>query len=569
MKKDNFEAYPVREVSSIRELAESSAALFPDNTAFLRKNGEEIEQITYSRSHEEMKALATWLNSQGLEGKKIAVIGKNSYEWSLSYLAVVSGCGVIVPFDKELKPEEVAYLAKDSGISAILYSNDAAESVAAVDPAVLRLPMESFPDYLEKGRALLAAGDTSYENHSVDPNAMSILIYTSGTTGLAKGVMLSQANIAFDIVSVLKHVKLNESDRTLSLLPLHHTYQCMAGFLAFYYAGASIAFSEGIRHLQEDFIRFQPTVFIAVPLILESFLKAIRKKYGQLFAGNAVYQTQKTLSSLFKKAAPGLSRSIFTSVNKAFGGKMRAVLCGAASLSPEVFRAYESFGLAVYVGYGLTETSPVCLMHNDRYSSPHDVGFPIEGLSAKLVDLNEEGVGELVVKGPNVMLGYYNNPEETDRVLKDGWFYTGDLARYNKNGTYSITGRIKSMIVIQSGKKIFPEELEYYLEQSRFVKESLVFGHEAEDGTVQVAASIYPDYQKIDEELGKHKPDADSPEYREKVMEIITRAVRDVNRRVPHFKCIRKIIVKKTEFEKTTTRKIKRVKINYEEEENS
>lgn len=569
MKKKQNELHPVREVASIRELVESSVTLFPENIAFLRKKDGEIETISFARTYQEMTAFATYLNSRGLQNKKIAVIGKNSYEWSLTYLAVLSGCGIIVPLDKELKPEEVAYLAKDSGISAIVYSADVKTSVDAVDSAVMRIPMEALPGCIAEGEALLAAGDTSYRDHTVDPYALGVLIYTSGTTGLAKGVMLSQNNITSNIIGVLKRVKVNEDDRTLSLLPLHHTYQCMAGFLAFFYAGASIAFSEGIRHIQEDFSCFQPTVFIAVPLILESFLRAVRKKYGQLFGGNAVYQTQKTISTLFKKAAPGLSRSIFTSVTKAFGGRMRAVLCGAASLSPEVFRAYESFGLTVYVGYGLTETAPVCLMHNDSYSSPYDVGYPIEGVSAKLMDVNEEGVGELAIKGPNVMLGYYNNPEETARVLQDGWFYTGDLARYNKNGTYSITGRIKSMIVIQSGKKIFPEELEFYLEQNRFVKESLVFGHEDEDGSVQVAASIYPNYEKIDAELGKHRPDPDSPEYREKVMEIMTRVVRDVNRRVPHFKCIRKIIVKKTEFEKTTTRKIKRVVTNYQDEENS
>ena len=402
-------------------------------------------------------------------------------------------------------------------------------------------------------------------NSTVTPDDVACIIFTSGTTSLPKGVMLSQTNIVFDILGTLKRVRVYETDLTLSLLPLHHTYQSMSGFLAFIYSGACIAFTESIRHLQQDMQDFKPTVFIAVPLILESFLKALHKKYAPIFAGNAVFRTQKTLSALFKKASPAVSRSIFSSVTKAFGGRMRAVLCGAAALSPEVFREYESFGLRVYVGYGLTETSPVSIMHNDFYNSPYDVGCPIEGVFAKLVDLNEEGVGELVLQGPNVMLGYYNNPKETDKVLKDGWFHTGDLARINKNGSYSITGRIKSMIVIQSGKKIFPEELEYLLELNKLVKESLVFGHTAEDGTVQVAASIYPDYDKLKEEMGKNAPEEGTPEYSEKVMEIMTNVVREVNRKVPHFKCIRKIVIKKTEFEKTTTRKIKRIQSNYEQ----
>ncbi|MBQ7364237.1 MAG: AMP-binding protein [Clostridia bacterium] len=565
MKFDSSKVYDIREVSSIREILESSVALYPDNTAFLRKKDGAIEEISYTRMYNETVALATYFHMIGLGGKKIAVMGHNSYEWSITYLAVTCGTGVIVPFDKELKGEEIRYLAADSDIAAIVFSKDVEDKLSGIDRSVIRLPMENFDEYFEKGDYQLSLGDTAYRDYTFDPDAMSVLIYTSGTTGLAKGVMLSHTNIAFDVYSTLRRIRVYETDRTLSILPMHHTYQCMAGFLVFIYAGASIAFIDSIRHLQQDMITYQPTVFIAVPLVLESFLKAIQKKYAKIFAGNAVFKTQQALSSLFK-LAPGISKGIFTSVTKAFGGKMRAILCGAASLSPEIYRAYESFGLRVYVGYGLTETAPVSIVHNDFYTSPNDVGYPIDGVEAMLVNPNEDGVGELILRGKNVMLGYYNNPTETEKVLKDGWFYTGDLARINKNGSFSITGRIKSMIVIQSGKKIFPEELEYYLEQSPLIKESLVFGHEAEDGSVQVAASIFPDFEKLEAEMGKHRPDPDSEEYNAAVMEAITKLVRDVNRRVPHYKCIRKIIIKKTEFEKTSTRKIKRIASNYSEE---
>ncbi len=565
MKYNSSKLHTIREIESIRELFESSYELFPDNIAFLRKVNGEVEEITYSRAHSDTVAFATYLTGIGLNGKKIAVIGQNSYEWSITYLAVNCGVGVIVPFDKELKLDEISYLAKDAEIAAIVYSAETEEKLSGIDRAVIRIPMTQFSEYIEKGNRLIENGNTSYADYIVDPDALSVLIYTSGTTGLAKGVMLSQRNIAFDVHSVLLRIEVKETDRTLSILPMHHTYQCMAGFLSFIYAGAGIAFIDSIRHLQQDMLTYQPTVFIAVPLILESFLKAIQKKYAKIFAGNAVFKTQKAVASLFK-FTPGVSKGIFTSVTKAFGGKMRAILCGAASLSPEIYRTYESFGLRVYVGYGLTETAPVSIVHNDFYTSPYDVGYPIEGVEAMIVDQNEEGVGELILKGPNVMLGYYNNPTETDKVLKDGWFYTGDLAKQNKNGSFTITGRLKSMIVIQSGKKIFPEELEYYLEQSPLVKEVLVFGHEADDGSVQVAASIFPDFEKLEEEMGKNHPEAGTPEYREAVLEIITKLIRDVNRRVPHFKCIRKIIIKHSEFEKTSTRKIKRVASNFSED---
>ena len=566
MKYNANKRYEIRDIASIRDILESSHELFPDNVAFLRKKDDTVEEISYTRMYDETVALATYFHSIGLAHKKIAVIGQNSYEWSITYLAVTCGTGVIVPFDKELKPDEITYLSKDSGIAAIVYSDEVETKISGVDRSVIRLPMANFNEYFEKGYYLKSIGDTSYQAYEFDPTEMSVLIYTSGTTGLAKGVMLSQENIAFDVHSTLLRIRVYETDRTLSILPMHHTYQCMAGFLVFIYSGASIAFIDSVRHLQQDLVLYQPTVFIAVPLVLESFLKAIQKKYSKIFAGNAVFRAQKAVSSLFR-LAPAVSKGIFTSVTKALGGKMRAILCGAASLSPEIYRAYESFGLRVYVGYGLTETSPVSIVHNDFYTSPSDVGYPIEGVQAMLVDVNDEGVGELILKGKNVMLGYYNNPVETEKVLKDGWFYTGDLARINKNGSFSITGRIKSMIVIQSGKKIFPEELEYELEQSPLVKEVLVFGHEAEDGSVQVAASIFPDLDKIEAEMGKNRPERDSEEYKEKMLEIISKLVRDVNRRVPHYKCIRKIIIKKTEFEKTSTRKIKRVASNYTDAE--
>lgn len=558
--------YDVRDIYSIRELVESSAELYPDNPAFARRIGRDIEYISFSEAFSDIKALATYLNSLGLENSKIAVIGKNSYEWSVTYLAVCSGCGVIVPFDKELKNAEIEYLAKDSGISAIVYSDDVASKLTGLPERIIGVPMSSFAEALNRGRELMEDGDDSYSRHVVNPNGLGVLIYTSGTTGLAKGVMLSQRNICFDIMSVLRRVRVYEDDVTISLLPLHHTYQAMAGFLAFFYSGACIAFNESLRHLQDDMLLFRPTIFIAVPLLLESFLNGVKKKYSKVFGGKALYNTQMTLSGIFRKRSPGVSKAIFSSVNKAFGGRMRAILCGAAAISPEIFKEYESFGFRVYVGYGLTETSPVCIMHDDFYNSPYDTGYPILGLKVKLEDVNEDGIGELCVKGANVMLGYYNNPEQTAAVLKDGWFYTGDLARMNKNGSYTITGRLKSIIVARTGKKIFPEELEYYLEQSSFVKESLVYGLETDDD-VQVAACIFPDYDEIDRELGKNKPDDGSTEYYEAVKSLITGVVHEVNRKVPHFKCIQKITIRKTEFEKTTTRKIKRKsEVNYKEE---
>lgn len=559
MKKKNALVYDVREIDNLSELVKTSVAMYPDKTAFLtRSENNDIFEITYRTAGEEIANLGTFLIAHGMENKKIALIGKNSYEWAISYLAVTSGVGVIVPLDKELKAEEIRYLLSDSEAAAVLCSE---ECKTVIDSLELSIPAYCFADYItiiEEGRALREKGDTSYESHKVDSDAMAALIYTSGTTGLAKGVMLSGRNIVSNVVCVVKKTRIDPEDRNIALLPMHHTYECMSGFLAFFYSGASIAFPKSLRHLTEDLEIFRPTVFIAVPTLLEMVLKNLKKRYAEVFAGSAVYKAQLALAGIARHSSTKLSKQIFSAVHKAFGGRLRAILCGAAPLAPATYRDYASFGLDIYLGYGLTETSPVILMHNDFYSSPNDVGYPIVGVQVKLEDVNEDGVGELYVKGPNVMLGYYKDEAATAAVMKDGWFATGDLVRQNKNGSYTVTGRKKSMIVISSGKKVFPEELEFYLDQSAYIAESLVYGAEDENGEVVVTANIFPNFKAIIKSLGKKCPDENSEEFDAAVLKIITGEVRLVNRRLPQFRCIRRIVIKKNEFEKTTTRKIKR-----------
>jgi len=547
--------YNVPEVRDLREMMTRSAKEYAENTAFLFKRGERVIEITYDRAMHEMASLATYLNSLGLEGKKIAVIGKNSYEWSLTYLAVCCGVGVIVPIDKELKSHEIQNILDISKAAAVVYAPEIKKSLDECTGDFKRLSTSDFSEFKQIGQALLDAGDESYEQHRVDPDALGILLFTSGTTGVAKGVMLSQRNIMSDVISVRKVVSLSPEDRSLSVLPLHHTYECMAGFLTMLYSGASIAYNESLRTIPADLQRYSPTVFIGVPLLFENMLSGIVKKYKAIKGGGAVLAALKTLARTLGVEG---RRKLFTSVHKFFGGRLRRLICGAAALNPETFKTFELFGFEVHVGYGLTETSPVCIMHGDLYRSPYDIGKPLPGLSVKIVDPDKNGVGELAVKGDNVMLGYYENPAETAKVMYDGWFHTGDLAQQQKNGAFKIVGRCKNMIVVDNGKKVFPEELEYYLEEDQFVKEALVCSQTAGDGRVTVCARLFPDYETVNDALIEREIYPDDPGYADAVRDMMRDAVLRANHKLPHYKMVKLMAVRTVEFDKTTTRKIRR-----------
>ena len=565
MNKNNFNnfVYNVPEISSIRDLCDGSCERFPKNTAFAFRDGDGVREVTYEEVYDDVKAFASYLHSLGLEGKKIAVMGRNCYEWALTYLTVCAGVGVIVPLDKDLSADDIKYLIDDSETAAVVFMAGSEGKLAEINDGVIKLPASEMEKYVFEGKKLRTDGDRAYENHKVDPHALGILLYTSGTTGVSKGVMLSQYNICSNIVHVARRTAVYPYDRALSVLPLHHTYECMAGFLSFFYAGASIAYNNSLRQLQADFVLFKPTVFVAVPVLLEKLYSMIVKKYAKMKGGKAVLAVQRSLSKLVSKGEA--QRKIFATVNASLGGKLNRILCGAAALSPEAYHGYESFGYRVYVGYGLTETSPVCIMHHDGYRSADDIGYPLVGVNVKIVEPNAEGIGELAVKGPNVMLGYYKNPQATAEVIRDGWFYTGDLAKRLDNGAYKIMGRIKSMIVLENGKKVFPEEIEYYLNENKFVSESFVFGKET-DGATVVTASIIPDKEEIDEELKKSGELTDE-ERENRIKAIITSVVSEVNGKFAAYKAVKKIIIRKSDFIKTTTHKIKRLEEKNKEEE--
>lgn len=561
--------YDVRPISTLRELIETSALDHASRTAFVLKKQKQLTEVTYAAFLSDIKALSTILNAKGFEGKKIAVIGKNSYEWALTYLAVTSGVGVIVPVDKDLKKPEIENILSLSGSCAVIYSDELEKTIAEIELPLEKIAMSNFPALLAEGRETRESGNRSYEKHKIDPFALGILLYTSGTTGVAKGVMLSQFNICSNIVAVAKKVLVTPEDRTLSVLPLHHTYECMAGFLSILYAGGSISYMSGLAHLLSDFREYKPTVFVAVPLLLKTIHTSLIKKMKAVRGGGAYLAVGKALAAVSGPLSGKVAGTVFHSVHAAFGGRLRAILCGAAALDPDIQRDFERLGFRILCGYGLTETSPVCLMHNDFIHTPGTVGIPVNGLRAKIIEPNDEGIGELAVKGANVMLGYYNNPEATAEVIDaDGYFHTGDLVKRDAlTGEYTITGRIKNMIVIGNGKKIFPEEIEYLLEKCPAVSECMAYGSpsEKEENETVVTVKIFPNFAYLTEQgiIGAFDPEKASESENADTVKVLEGYFKnlikeDVNAHLPAYKAVRKIKLRYREFDKTSTRKIRR-----------
>ncbi len=560
--------HKTEEVTNFKELLDRGATIFKNRVAFKLKNeNKEIYTVTYEKLREDVKSLGTYLISKGLLGKRICVTGKNSYKWAISYLAA-SIVGIVVPIDKELHAEEIINFLNVSETSAILGDTKILDSVYELKEKIANKnimfiafdPTENkdflnFDSMFNLGVSLLQEGNDSFDKIQVDPDEMRILLFTSGTTGNAKGVCLSQRNICSNILSIYGIVKVKRSDLFLSILPIHHTYECTIGFLLPLYGGASIAFCEGLRYITNNINEYHPSVVLCVPLLLENMHKKILKSINDGLPEKYKKPNENPYDSL-----PFYIKSVVKSkVKNSLGGRIRVFIVGAAAMNPSIIEDFDKLGLHTLQGYGLTECSPLVAGNTDFFSKSDSCGLPIPNVEYKIDNPNEEGVGEIIVKGPNVMLGYYNNPEETNKVLVDGWFHTGDLGKIDENGYLYITGRCKSVIVTKNGKNIYPEEVEYYLNDHPLISESLVSGiKKANDDETYVNAQIFPNIDAIKETLKGSVPT------KEEIWKMISDAVQSVNAKLPNYKHIKSFIVRDEEFEKTTTKKIKRFGKNLE-----
>lgn len=567
--------YEVRQIRDLRELLSQSVGLFGERPAFevKTKKGEHYE-ITYNRYQQEINALGTALIDMGLKDEKIAVCAENCYEWCLSYMATVNGVGVIVPVDKELhfndingilNISDVKLIFCDKKIYKILSENK--EALKSDLTIVLMHDKEdghiTVKELVAKGEALLKNGDTRYLDAEIDPDAMCSLLFTSGTTGTSKGVMLCHRNFCFEVMSAMSVVKINPEDCGISLLPLHHTFESSIILFFAPYCGAKVTFCEGFKYVLKNMKEFNPSVFVAVPLLLETVHRRLMKAIKAKPHGETLFKLGKFIVKAGKKVGLDLKNVFFKEIIDTFGGNMRLIICGAAPINPQILKDFDAIGIQIIFGYGLTECAPLAIINHDRLHLAESVGEPIPGSEAKIIDADPDtGVGEICVKGDMVMLGYYNNQEETDRVIdKDGWFHTGDLGYVDKKGRYYISGRSKNVIVTSNGKNIYPEELEFHLSEDAIVGECLVLGDENKKGETIVAARIFPNYEEIKERFGKAKEELTDTE----LYDMMKNVVNSVNEKLPSYKKIVDFKIRKTEFNKTTTQKIKRN--SYKDEE--
>ncbi len=547
--------YDVKQIKNFRELLDTSVEEYGDKEAFVLKENEGVRQVTYTEFKNDVRAVAAYLRSAVPDGGKVALVGANGYGWALGYLAVTCGVGVVVPIDKEMKKDDVSGIISNAEADAMICVKGCRPELLQCDVPII--DMTDTDSVLAKGYELLKESDP-YAEHKIDPDALGILIFTSGTSGASKGVMLSQYNICADIMGVLKKVRVTSEDRVLSILPLSHTYECTAGFLGMLYAGASISYVENLRRLLADFQLYRPTIFIAVPLVLQTMYSTLKKKIESDKAKNRQFKAAGVLTKTLGSVKIDVRKKVFKDIHAAFGGRLRLILCGGAALDPTLNRAYTDLGFRICCGYGLTETSPILLGDNDFYNDPDTSGVPFCSMKVKLDSPDADGVGELLAKAPTVMLGYYKDPEATAAAIRDGWFHTGDLARKNADGSYTVVGRSKSMIVKSNGKKVLPEEIEEKLDASPFISESLVFGKNDADGHTQICAAIYPDKEAVNAKFAADGIGAGGAEYEKALYDLIFAEVKKVNAALPVFKHVHTIKIRKTEFIKTSSKKIKR-----------
>ena len=562
MKKEKI----VQEFKDIKELIYNSAKTYANNIAFIVKHQEgknkTYENITYKMLLEQINALGTKLYSIGFKNKRIAILGRNRYEWVLGHLTSLLGGIVSIPLDKDLQIDELESSLMRSKADAIYFDEKYIEKIEEiknrnntnVKEYICMSKLAGYKDIntlKEEGQKLLEEGNKEYISAKIDENAMNILLFTSGTTSKSKAVMLSQKNIASNVYAMQRVEDIRSTDSNLAFLPMHHIFgsTCLIVMLA---CGARTSFPDGLRYVAQNLKEYEVSVFVGVPLLVEAIynkvVKEIDKQGKTKLIKNAI-----RVSNFLLKFHIDIRRKLFKQLIDQLGGKMRFVISGGAPLDPKIQKGFIDLGINVAQGYGLTETSPVIAAENMYKSKTGSIGVPMENVTVEIVNKDDNGIGELRAKGPNVMLGYYENEEETNKVLKDGWFYTGDLGYIDKDGFIFITGRQKNMIVLKNGKKIFPEEIETLVNRIDLIDECMVFGMPDEVDKNDVKLSVKVVYNK--DEVKQKYGDISFDEIRNIIWD---RIKNEVNTTVPRYKHIMNMILTDKELIKTTTKKVKR-----------
>ena len=555
--------YKTIEIENLKDMLNKTKDIYSNKPAYKIKIEENKYQIyTHEQVREMIDSLGTSLIDMGLKNKRIAIIGENRYEWEIAYLSIVCGTGIVVPIDKSLPEHELESVIERSEVEAIFYSNKYEEilnkikysksnklkHLISMDNLENKEGIYSQKELIQKGEELIQNGDKRFINAEIDNEKMSIMLFTSGTTSKSKVVALSHKNIASNLMDIGSILDITSEDTLLSILPIHHVFECTVGFLFSLYKGAQTVFCDGIRHIVENLNEYNVTVMACVPGIYERIFLMIRKQLEKQGKLEEILEKEEKL----KNASMEERKKEFKEIHDMLGGKIKLFISGAAALDYKIEEKYRLLGLNLVQGYGLTETSPVIAVGTKEEYRLGSVGKIVPSAQAKIVDVNSEGIGELIVKGPNIALGYYNDKKATSESFKDGWFYTGDLAKIDKDGYIFICGRKKSVIVLKNGKNIFPEEMENLVNKIEGVKESFIFGKKQSSDKNNIKINVKIVYDKdIVKEVYR-------AETEEEIYKALFEKVKEVNAQMPKYKAIKGMIITENPLIKTTTNKIKR-----------
>jgi long-chain acyl-CoA synthetase len=563
---ENKKIFNATEFNNIKEIIYSASKKYSNQYAFVIKHKKEnkeveYENVTYKRLLEDINKLGTALYARGYKDKRIAMYGKNRYEWALAHFANQLGGIVSVPLDKDLEFEELESSIIRSKVECIFFDEKLTEKIEKIKENgktnikeyICMSEIEGYTsvkELLKQGEELLNKGEVEYINNEIDENKMSILLFTSGTTSASKAVMLSQKNIASNIYAMQCVEDIRSTDTNIAFLPFHHIFgsTCILMMVA---SGVKTVFPDGLKYIQKNLKEYKVTIFIGVPVLVETIYKTIMKEIDKQGKTKLIKVATK-ISNVLRKVHIDLRRKLFKEIIDALGGELRFVISGGAPADAKIAKGFNDLGIKTVQGYGLSETSPVICAENEKVMKNGSVGVPMINDTIEIENPDENGIGEIKVKGPNVMLGYYEMPELTSQVLKDGWFYTGDLGYKDKKGILYITGRNKSMIVLKNGKKIFPEEVETVVNRLELVQECMAFGMPDDKKKDSVKLAVKVVYNK---EVAKEKYNNAN---KDDIYEIIWEQIKELNKTFPKYKHIQKLIVTDEELIKTTTKKVKR-----------
>jgi long-chain acyl-CoA synthetase len=558
--KQAYTPHRVRHIENLREMLATSAQLYGENVAFSQNEGGVWRSYTFAQYLRDVRSLCLALDDElqktcgkPLYGQKILVSGENAYAWVIAYMTAMTAAATVVPLDKEMAAGDVQNIIDMTKPAVIIHSDTLSAKFDGMHSDAIRIPFSGMGAWLSRGAALLDAGQSAALDAPIDEDAVAAIIFTSGTTGASKGVMLSQRNLYSNVRNALMMVYEDEHDVLLSVLPLHHVYECTIGFLCSLCSGAQVAFSTGLRYLMKEMKTVRPTAILCVPLLLETVYQKIwtniRKKGMEKKVRAAIALTEPIRPLSARQAA---RKKLFAEIHETFGGRMRLMVSGGAGIDPAILKGLRDLGFHAIQGYGLTECSPLAAVNHSDYFEDSAAGLALPEGQLRIVDVAEDGTGEICVRSEGVMLGYYRMPEATAAVKHGGWFYTGDLGYIDGRGFLHITGRKKNVIVTYNGKNIFPEELEAHLCRSDAVAEAVVVGIMNEKKKdYDIVALLRPDMDRLTELSGGELSE-------EQIELALGAALESVNATVQSYKHMCMYIHYREEFPKNSSKKIKR-----------